>query len=180
MVVILASAFLLGQLPAKPVILAGAFDQSYKPAKINLSKGKATLLFFISTDCPIANRYAPEIRRIATQYSKRDVATYRVYVAGKEKVKETIMHGKDFKLNFPILLDPNKKLVAATGATVTPEACLISPKGMIVYRGRIDNQNIEHGSIRKDYRRDLRIALDEFLAGKPVTISATSPIGCFL
>src|ERR1041384_1381707 len=40
---------------------------------------KATVLFFLLPDCPIANAYAPEIKRICTAYQPRKVATFVVH-----------------------------------------------------------------------------------------------------
>jgi hypothetical protein len=108
------------------------------------------------------------------------VKAYRVYVAEKGLAKDIRKHGKEFHLSMPALLDPNRALVKETGVKVTPEVAVINSFGMLVYRGRIDDQNVEHGVQRNDYRRDLRIALDEVLAGKPVSVPQTIAIGCFL
>ena len=37
------------------------------------------LLFFISSDCPISNRYAPEIQRVCNDYQSRGVRCVAVY-----------------------------------------------------------------------------------------------------
>lgn len=138
------------------------------------------MLLFIAHECPIANRYAPEIARIQKEYSSKGVDFYRVYVMPLKEASIAKAHGEEYKLPFDALLDPNRKLVDAVNATVTPEAAVVGPKGTLLYRGRIDDQNIEHGKIREGYRRDLRVALDEILAGKPVSVKETPAIGCFL
>lgn len=171
-------ALIMPDLPKLPIKLAGGLTTAGKPAVIPFAKGKATVLFFIAFDCPIANRYAPEIARIGNGYEVKGVRSYRVYVT--KDAKQVLNHGKEFQLSMPAILDPSRKLVAATGVKVTPEVAVIDAKGVMVYRGRIDNQNIEHGSIRKDYRRDLRMALDEVLAGKAVTLPEAAAIGCYL
>ena len=171
-------AIIAKDLPTKPINLVGAITTKGKPAWFSVAKSKATVFFFIATDCPIANRYAPEISRIAKSYALKGVLLYRVYVTAKPT--EVVRHGQEFKLNFPAVLDSRRKLVQATGVKVTPEVAVLNSAGILVYRGRIDNQNIEHGSIRKDYRRDLRVALDEVLAGKPVSQPEAAAIGCFL
>ena len=173
-------AALVGQLPSSSLKLSGSFDLHSKPVSINVRAKKATLLFFISVDCPIANRYAPEIRRISKEYGKKGVQFYRVYVVDGSHAKDVFQHGKEYKFDFPALLDPDRKLVKETGVTVTPEVALISSTGREVYRGRIDDQNVEHGVVRQGYRRDLRIALNEYLSGKPITIPMTNATGCFL
>src|SRR5438132_2609743 len=40
---------------------------------------KVTVLFFITTDCPIANSYAPEIIRIVNTYGPSGVVFERIY-----------------------------------------------------------------------------------------------------
>ena len=40
---------------------------------------KATVLLFVSTDCPISNRYAPDVRKLYDTYKKDGVAFWLVY-----------------------------------------------------------------------------------------------------
>lgn len=167
-------------LPDRPPKLAGAADLSGRPVTPNPSASKAMVFVFISHDCPIANRYAPEIARIYSDYKSQKVAFYRVYVGSMEEAALYAEHGKEFGLSMPGLVDYDLKLARATGATVTPEAVVLDQGGVMRYRGRIDDQNIEHGKIRDGYRRDLRIALDEILAGKPVSVPTTAAVGCFI
>ncbi|MBS1710453.1 MAG: redoxin domain-containing protein [Armatimonadetes bacterium] len=167
-------------LPSTPVSLTGAADLTGKPTAPNPAAAKATVLLFISHECPIANRYAPEIARIYADYKDRKAAFYRVYIGAMEDAELYAEHGKEFGLAMPGLVDFNLKLAKSTGATVTPEAVVLDSKGVMRYRGRIDDQNVEHGKIREGYRRDLRIALDEILAGQPVSMPTTASVGCFI
>src|SRR4051812_13136377 len=41
--------------------------------------GVANVLFFVSTDCPVANGYAPEIQRICGAYAGKGIACSLVY-----------------------------------------------------------------------------------------------------
>lgn len=141
---------------------------------------KAVAYFFIATDCPIANRYAPEIARITSEYKEKGVLSYRVYLLDPSEKETIVAHGKEFSLNVPALVDPELKLVKALGVRVTPEVAVVGKDGTLLYRGRIDDRNIEHGQVRPDYRRDLRLALDEIVAGKPVSVKETAAIGCFI
>lgn len=140
---------------------------------------RATVLLFMTVDCPIANRYAPEISRITKDYASKKTAFFRVYVDPTVGFEAIAQHGKDFSLTCPSIIDAKHELVKLVGASVTPEAAVIDDKGFLRYRGRIDDAYVEHGKPRTDtYRRDLRIALDEVLAGKPVTVRQTPAIGC--
>jgi thiol-disulfide isomerase/thioredoxin len=40
---------------------------------------RATVLVFISTECPYSNRYAPEIQRIYKEFAAKDVRFWLVY-----------------------------------------------------------------------------------------------------
>lgn len=144
-------------------------------------KAKATVLVFLLTDCPIANRYAPELHRLQEQYKESGISFVRVYVY-PDATKETISdHTKQYDYKWPAVHDKQRKLVKAVGATVTPEVAVLLPDGTMAYRGRIDDRYIEHGRLRElDYRLDLRIALDEILAEKQVSIPRTVALGCFI
>ncbi|MFM9872334.1 MAG: redoxin family protein [Fimbriimonadaceae bacterium] len=176
--VVLSSA--VDGLPVEPIVLAGATDLSGKPMTVETSGSKATVLLFISYECPIANRYVPEIGRIYADYKEKGVQFYRVYVNDQDLAPECVQHGKDFGIKMPGLIDYQRSLAKMVGATVTPEAAVLDTDGRLQYRGRIDNQNVEHGKIREGYRRDLRVALDEMLAGKPVSMPTSAAIGCFI
>jgi hypothetical protein len=64
---------------------------------------------------------------------------------------------------------------------VSPEAALLTPSGEIVYRGRIDDRVADFGKRRvQPTRRDLRLALDAFLKGKPIPARRTKAIGCYI
>lgn len=143
---------------------------------------KALVLFFITSDCPIANSYAPEIQRICSAYAPKGVSCDMVYVDPTLSKADVQKHLKDFGYaSFPAILDSTQKLVKATGATVTPEAAVIGPSGQILYRGRIDNVWAALGKRRPAATdHDLRTALDEILDGKPVSVSRTQAIGCYI
>lgn len=167
-------------LPVEPMVLAGATDLTGKPVTVETSGHEATVLLFISHECPIANRYAPEIGRIYGDYKDKGVQFVRVYVGDQELAEKFVAHGSEFGLKMSGIIDYQRKVAKLVGARVTPEAAVFGRDGRLLYRGRIDNQNIEHGKIREGYRRDLRVALDEILAGKPVSMPTTSAIGCFI
>jgi hypothetical protein len=142
-------------------------------------EAKATVVLFTAVDCPIANRFAPEVSRIASDFGKQGFAFLRVYVDKTVPLADVIKHGDEFKLDFPATRDDSHALVKALGATVTPEAAVVGADGTLLYRGRINDLWLEHGRARDgEYRHDLRIALEEISAGKPVTLPFTAAIGC--
>ena len=144
--------------------------------------GPAEVLFFITHDCPISNFYAPEIQRICSQYGAKGVSCALVYVDPQMDLAAARKHLGDFGYKgIPAILDGKHKVVDASGAKVTPEAIVVSHDGKILYSGRIDNFYAGLGKPRRQATvHDLRTALDETLAGKPVTTPKTDPVGCYI
>ena len=171
----------LGQpkpMPTKPLSFA-VVTTSQKSKQIPDAGAAATVLVFMTVDCPIANRYSPEISRLATEFAAKKVEFYRVYVDTSVKADAIERHGKEFKYPCPAFVDTKHPVVNAIGATVTPEAAVLDSKGILRYRGRIDDRYVEHGKPPKtEYRRDLREAVLEVLAGKEVSVKQMPAIGC--
>jgi peroxiredoxin len=140
---------------------------------------RALVLFFVSTDCPLSNRYVPEMNRIASTYAPRGVAFYAVQGDATVPLDQVRAHVKEFGYTFPYLMDPEETLAAYTGAAVTPEAVVLSSKGDLLYLGRVDNRLEDFGKERiRVTEFDLRDALDAVLAGKPVSHPRTKALGC--
>jgi thiol-disulfide isomerase/thioredoxin len=141
---------------------------------------KPTVLIFIRTDCPISNRYAPELQRLYREYSSR-IAFYLVYADPSESAKDIQKHMSDYGYKFDALRDPGHDLVKLAKARVTPEAALFSARGDLLYHGRIDDLYVDLGkSKREATTHDLQDAIDAVLAGKPVAVPETRAAGCFL
>lgn len=144
--------------------------------------GGLALLFFVLPDCPISNRYAPEINRICEINSRRGVACSLVYAdptltdAGARAHAREYAHGP-----YPRFVDRGRTLVRATQATVAPEAVVIDASGTVAYRGRIDDLYADLGQARRVVRdHTLRDALDALLDGRPVAHPRVRSVGCHL
>ena len=146
------------------------------------AQGEVNLLVFVTTDCPISNRYAPEVGRIAAEYSSRHVRTFLVYTDPALDVARVRAHTADFHAAGPLpaIIDTGLKLTTEVDVTVTPEVAVYSAAGR-AYRGRIDDLYVNIGQMRREpTRRDLRLALDAVLAGHPVAVAETQAVGCFI
>ena len=154
-------------------------DKAYTP--LQMPGQKASVLLFITHDCPIANAYAPEIKRICTDYQLKGVSVFVVYVDPSLSAEQARKHAAEFGYTCPQILDAAHTLVKTLSARTTPEAFVVSPDGKTLYRGRIDDRYITFGKSRGEpTQRDLRQALDEVLAGKAVTTASTEAVGCFI
>ena len=144
--------------------------------------GAAEVMFFLTNDCPISNFYAPEIQRICRDYGGRGVSCALVYVDPTSDPGTVRKHREEFGYsNLPAILDSKHRVVEAAGAKVTPQAVVVGRDGKVLYSGRIDNFYAGLGKPRRQATvHDLRAALDEILAGKPVTTPKTDSVGCYI
>ncbi|HTS67102.1 MAG TPA: redoxin domain-containing protein [Candidatus Acidoferrales bacterium] len=140
---------------------------------------KAVVLFFVTIDCPIGNTYVPEMNRIRDAYSGRGVGVYAVQADPSVREADVVKYAKDYRYAFPLLLDPQQILVRHTGATITPQAAILSPEGKLLYLGPIDNRVVDFGKARPQATESyVREDLDAVLAGRPVPVAAQHSVGC--
>jgi peroxiredoxin len=76
------------------------------------------------------------------------------------------------------LQDSNGTVGQLYGAKTTPDMYVISPDGKLVYEGAIDNKPTPDPEDIPGSTNYVKAALDESMAGKPVTVSTTKPYGC--
>jgi len=139
----------------------------------------ATVLIFVARDCPISNRYAPEIRRLALKYARRDVAFRLVYADEQDTPEAIRKHREEYGLSMPALRDVDHALVRLAGVQVTPEAAVFNRRIQRVYRGRIDDRFADFGKMRPEpTQRELIEAIEATLQGRPAVTSEQPAIGC--
>lgn len=148
----------------------------------------ASLVFFVATDCPVSNAYAPEIQRVCREYGARGVGCSLIYedvdTSSSAGTLEQLVrtHLNDFRYDgMPAAIDRDRTIATTAKATVTPTAVLVDHAGEIRYRGRVDNLYAALGKTRQQVTsHDLRDALEAVLSGRPVTNPETESIGCFI
>jgi len=143
------------------------------------AQARAVVIYFVTTDCPLSNAYAPEMSRIEREYTPRGIKFYAVQGDSTISDDEVRRHAHEYGYTFPVLLDPQQTLAHSTGATVTPEVAVLSASGEVLYLGRIDNRVADYGKVRvRATEFDLRDALDAILAGRPAPHPHTKALGC--
>ncbi|MEO1836128.1 MAG: redoxin domain-containing protein [Akkermansiaceae bacterium] len=140
---------------------------------------RAIVLFFMGTDCPLANLYLGELERLGRAYDEK------LQIIGinsnAEVSRETIAkHMVDYSVPFPVLQDVDAKVADQLGATRTAEVFLLDEKRSVRYHGRVDDRFGYTYKREEPRRRDLQKALDELLAGKEVSMKETTPAGCLI
>lgn len=142
---------------------------------------KATVFLFVSTDCPVSNRYAPEVRRLYDLFAPKGVLFWLIYPNPAESAEAIRTHIAAFAYPPRALRDPHQALVRLARATVTPEAAVFDRGRRLVYHGRIDDRYVNLGLERPaPTRHDLEDALSATLAGRKAPQPVTQAVGCFL
>jgi len=144
--------------------------------------GEIHLLVFIASDCPISNRYAPEIDRIAASYRAKHVQTFLLYTDAKMADSAARASAREFHpdTSATIVVDQELRMAKAVQAAVIPEAVIFTAGGR-AYRGRIDDLYVSAGQSRRAAtKHDVRDALDAVLGGKPVPQAETKAVGCYI
>jgi peroxiredoxin len=140
----------------------------------NANGTKATVLLFVSVQCPISNGYNERMVDLAKTYSARGVRFVGINSNKAEAPTGIAAHAKEHNFPFPVLKDTNNIIADRFEAQVTPEAYVIDSKGVLRYHGRIDN-SLKQAEVKT---RDLQAALDSVLAGRTVADKETTAFGC--
>jgi hypothetical protein len=175
---LLWAAIVIGSRLASPAIrdLEGHLRRPFEPA------GKASVLLFVTSDCPIANSYAPEIQRVCRAHAPKGVECLLLYEdLGIDETAARRHLAADRYGPMTAALDVERAIAGAALASMTPEAVVIDHAGAIRYRGRIDNSYVDLGRRRPSATvHDLRDAIDAVLAGRSVARPHTEGFGCFI
>jgi peroxiredoxin len=135
---------------------------------------KVIVVMFIATQCPVSNDYNGRMAALYKDYNGKGVTFLAINSNKQESVEEITQHSQKNGFQFPVLKDPENVIADKFNAQVTPEIFVLNPNYEILYHGRIDDSQRE-----SDLKsRDLRNALDEILAGKPVSRKETKAFGC--
>ncbi len=98
----------------------------------------------------------------------------------QDGVTQIARYAKDAGIEFPILKDVNNVLADQLAVQRTTEVLVLDQERTIRYRGRVDDQYNVGISRTKSTKNDLSTALEELLAGKPVSQATTTAVGCYI
>jgi len=200
----LCALFLLLALPAgmgaedvPPVLPLGSAAPDFclpgVDGKVHCLKDYASaqilVVMFTCNHCPTAQLYETRIKQLVSDYQGRGVAFVGInpnnanavlldeqgYTDLGDSLAEMRIRAAYRHFNFPYLYDGETQQVArAYGPAATPHLFIFDAERKLRYEGRVDNNPREPLVTRKD----ARVALDELLAGKPVTVAKTPAVGC--
>ena len=141
---------------------------------------KAIVIVFTGTECTVSNAFMPRLAELNSKYASKGVQFLAVNSNRQDTPARVAEHAKLYAVPFPILKDAGNVVADDFGAQRTPEAFVLDADRSIRYRGRIDDQFGIGFKRAQPTRRDVATALDELLAGKPVSQPTTDAPGCLI
>lgn len=165
--------------PVDPIYLLDLAGERVSP--LTQVEPRISVFIFVRADCPISNRYAPELRRITAAFAEQKISFWLIYPDPDTSAETIQAHIREFEYPGRPLRDPDHALVDRTGAEVTPEVAVFNPSGEMVYRGRIDDRYVSFGKYRPEATvHDLEDALTAILGGHEVAHATAPAVGCFI
>lgn len=161
-------------------------DANGKTQSLAEYKGKYVVLEWFNPECPFVKKHygGGNMQKLQDEFTGKGVVwlTIDSNAPGTEgsitaEQAKKIMDSWKTKQT-ALVLDPESKIAKLYGAKNTPNMVIINPEGKIVYEGAIDSKATPNPADIPSSTNYVKSALDESLAGKPVSNAQTKPYGC--
>jgi peroxiredoxin len=149
-------------------------------------KGKYVVLEWFNPECPFVKKhYGPgNMQKLQEEFTGKGVVWLSIDSSAPGKEGNLTPEQAEKKMSewktrsTALLLDQDGKVGQAYGAKNTPHMFVINPEGKVIYEGAIDSKATPNPADIPLSTNYVKVALDESLAGKPVTTAQTKPYGC--
>ena len=147
----------------------------------SLADKDVVVLIFNSNRCPTAKAFEERMNAIQRDYADRGVLLVAInstdeHLYAEESLPAMVERAREGGYTFPYLKDEDQRVARAIGAECTLHAFVLDRERRLRYRGRIeDSRNPDRATTH-----DLRDAIDDVLAGRPVRVPETQAYGCAL
>ena len=157
-------------LPVSDFLLS---DMDGHPVHYSALKGKTTVVLFFSTRCPMSNAF--NYRRNALYLDFKERVTFLMVDSNaNESLTEVRDYARGVEFDCPVYQDANHSAADRLGAQVTTDTFVLDSSGAIRYHGYLEDSP----NPTRVKNRGLRLAIEEVLAGKAVSIPETRALGC--
>lgn len=146
----------------------------------DFAKDRLLVIFFTCNHCPYVIGSDESTRQTAQKYLDKGVRFVAINSNSQNTYPEDsfanmIRRMDVYKFPWLYLHDESQKIALAYGALKTPHFFVFDHNRRLIYTGRaVDNPR----EAAKSTIYDLENALNEYLAGKPISTPLTNPIGC--
>ena len=143
---------------------------------------RATVYVFLADTCPISQAATLPLRQLQAQYAAQGVRFVGVFPARETTPASLAAFARTYQLTFALQADKGHRLTKRLHARVTPEAVVVGSDGRTtLYQGRLNDAYAGLGQHRPVVRHhELADALADVMAGRPVAVARTEPVGCFI
>ena len=138
------------------------------------------VIAFLGAGCPVARQYAGRLAEIASRYADRGVRMIGVDANRQDTPEEFVAAAEEMGVTFPLVLDQGQRIARRLGATRTGGVVVLDALGTVAYAGRVDDQFAPGITRSAATVNDLVAAIDDLLAGRPVAVPRTEPVGCLI
>lgn len=129
-----------------------------------------TAYVIVGTGCPATNAYADRLKQLEQAYRPKGVEFVYVYPNREDTPERKLSFHKERGFTGRLIDDQGGRIALALGAQRTSEVFLVSRRGELFYRGAVDDSKENPQTVKHPY---VATALDEQLAGKPITTPAS-------
>ena len=168
---------------------APSFSEAASDGKTyNLSsyQGKFVVLEWHNQGCPYTAKHyeSGNMQKLQKEWTAKGVTWFTVISSAPgtqgyvDASNENSYMAKMKAAPTAALLDPSGQLGHMYGAKTTPHMFIINPQGKLIYDGAIDDRPTTDESDVNGAKNYVSLALDEAMAGKPVSTATTRPYGC--
>jgi peroxiredoxin len=163
-----------------------ATDSNGKVHKLSEYQGKYVVLEWTNRGCPYTQKHynSGNMQRLQREWTNRGVIWLTVASSAPGKQGNVTASEENAYLKqvnavpTAVLLDPSGALGHLYDAKTTPDIFIISPNGVLIYSGAIDDRPSTDLSDVNGAKNYVSLALGEATSGKPVSNPATRPYGC--
>lgn len=146
----------------------------------DFAKAKFLVISFTCNHCPGVIGTNPDIKRQAEKFAKDGVIfvginSNSIIPHPDDSFKDMIALMQREQYPWAYLRDEAQTAALAYGALRTPHFYVFDQGRKLVYSGRSVDQPYDATKVTQ---RDLENALDELVAGRPVSTPLTNPLGC--
>lgn len=157
-----------------------------KTHQLSEFKGKFVVMEWFNKDCPFVKKHygSGNMQKLQAWAKEKGVVWLSVISSapGKQgyiEASEGDAVMKERKMSSAaLLLDSDGKVGKLYQAKTTPHIFIVDPKGKLVYNGAIDDTPSANPADIANAKPLVKLALEEALAGKPITTAVSQPYGC--
>jgi thiol-disulfide isomerase/thioredoxin len=146
-----------------------------------LKSNKATVVMFICNHCPFVKHVNEQLVKLAKDYQPKSISFVAINSNDVENYPEDSpekmkQYAARLGYPFPYLYDETQEVARAYKAACTPDFYIFDGDLKLVYRGQLDGSRPNNGVPVTG--EDIRAALDNLLAGSPVSAEQRPSLGC--